>query len=51
MVFGDPVSYDENPELAEGSKLFLHKRVIDKVVLYELSPFDKPRVLPLYEKP
>ncbi len=50
LVFGDPLSYDENPKLTEGSKLHLHKRVIDKVVLYELSPFDKPRVLPLFER-
>lgn len=51
IVFADPLSYDEQPKLGEGSKLHLHKRIIDKVVLYELSPFDEARVLKSFEKP
>jgi len=45
IVFADHVANDDTPRVLSGSNLHLFRRQIGDVVLYELTPLDRPRVL------
>ncbi len=49
VVFVDRVEADHPQPQPEG--LFLHRRRIDKLVLYELSPLEQPAVLQWFSNP
>ncbi len=49
VVFVDRVEVDHPQPQPEG--LFLHRRRIDKLVLYELSPLEQPAVLQWFSNP
>jgi hypothetical protein len=51
MVFIDRLNRDTNPTLAEDSPLTLHQTTIGSLVLYEMSPFGRPRVLEYFHEP
>lgn len=46
LLFMDNTSEDRPLKIAEGSSLRLHRGVIGDMVLYELSPFEQPELLP-----
>lgn len=51
VVLVDKLKNDRVLELPPESTLHLHRRVLGKLVLYEISPFDKPRVIDGMFKP
>ena len=50
LVFVDRVDRDPGQAVTSG-KLHLHRRELGELVLYELSPFDQPRVFDLFYVP
>jgi hypothetical protein len=51
VIFVDRVARDTEPITVEDERLHLHRRELSGLVLYELSPFDAPRVLPYFYDP
>ncbi len=51
IVFIDRVEADQGPTVDESSGLNLFKRRIGRLVLYELSPLEKPALLELFYDP
>lgn len=51
VVFADKLDRDEPQELPPDSGLHLHRRLIGNLVLYEISPFPEPRVVPFFFDP
>ncbi len=51
MVFIDRVNYDADFTLPADSGMHLFRREIGRAVLYELTPFDKPELLDLFQDP
>jgi hypothetical protein len=51
VVFADRLNSDRKMPKPESPSLSWHKREVGNVVLYELSPFAEPRVLPLIYEP
>ncbi|MCO6435994.1 MAG: hypothetical protein J5J06_02775 [Phycisphaerae bacterium] len=51
VVFADKLDRDEPQTLPPDSDLHLHRRVIGDLVLYEISPFAEPRVIPYFFDP
>lgn len=51
LVFVDKVEFDRTPPPPTPPNLHLFRREIDNLVLYELSPLDRPTVLPHFYNP
>lgn len=51
IVFGDEAAEDKGQKLCDGSPLQLFKRQVGEIVLYELTPLDKPHLLDLFYDP
>ena len=51
VVFVDKLKNDAHPELSPNSGLNLFRKELDRLVLYEVSPLDKPHVLDLFYVP
>ncbi len=51
IVFIDRVEADQGPTVNESSSLNLFKRRLGRLVLYELSPLEKPALLQLFYDP
>ncbi len=49
LVFVDRIERESQPPATCGSQMHLHRRELASLVLYELSPFDKPHILPLMQ--
>ena len=50
IVAADNVEKDRGQTIEPGAGLHLHKRRLDHIVLYEVSPFDKPSLLGLFKE-
>ena len=48
VVFVDKLKRDTHPELPAESNLYIHRKVVGQLVLYEVSPLDEPHVLDLF---
>ncbi len=51
IVFIDRLDQDSDTKLVAQSGLYLHRKVIGELVLYELSPLDSPRVIQHFHDP
>lgn len=51
MVFTDKIDADHGQSLADAKGLHIYKRTIGPLVLYEVSPLDKPTLLDLFYTP
>ena len=51
MVFTDKIEADHGQSLSDAKGLHLHKRTVGPLVLYEVSPLDKPTLLDLFYMP
>lgn len=51
MVFMDKLSNDKSMQIDPGTGLRAFRRVVDAVVLYEVTPLAQPRVLDLFVNP
>ena len=51
LVFIDRLDADHPPERRDSSDLHLHRRELGELVLYELTPFEEPRVIERFTIP
>ena len=51
MIFVDKVAADHGPPPPPPPQLHLFRREIDNLVLYELTPLDRPHILPFFYNP